>query len=84
MYLHIMLSHEYHVEEETDIAQPEFHWVAGQSRPIALKRRIDDQLKKRKDSAGHVKKDLVYAPSSCRLALVVEVCLGAILNHCAN
>lgn len=77
-----MLQDEDDIKEQADVAQPKLGRIANNSRPVTLKARIDQQLTQRQYAACEVAQYLIYRPSFCAFALVVEPGLWHVFTEC--
>lgn len=78
----VMLRDEDQIEEDADVAKPKLDRIARDAGPVALQRRVDEQLHEREDAAGQIEQDLLDAPADGRLALVVCPDLRQVLYEC--
>ena len=78
---YIMLHHKYNIEQDRYVAQTQFYRIARYPGPIALQTRINHELCNGQNTANKVQQDLIDAPASGRLPLVVCPGLGDIFYH---
>lgn len=66
-----MLHEKDHVKAKTENSKEQLCWITSDSTPIRLHCAVDDQLKKRHDSADEVQPDHIDGPACGRFDLVV-------------
>jgi hypothetical protein len=78
---HVMLQHEDDIKHNGNIPQSKLDWIASDTTPIILQRRINAQLRERKPATRKIQEHGIYTPSQGRLALVIDPSLRYIFEE---
>lgn len=76
-----MLNHKDHIKSDAHVGQKKFDGISGDTAPVILKARVEDQLDEGENPTHQVQENLQDAPAGRGFPLIVNPCLWNVLDN---